>query len=105
MQLMKIIDNSPIGRKLLAALLLVIALIAANGFVGLWSTAKLNESATETYTIWLTAMRQLSDVRDALTEQRRAINAHMLVDEPAEKQVRADRLATLHESIEKSWQI
>jgi signal transduction histidine kinase/DNA-binding response OmpR family regulator/HAMP domain-containing protein len=103
MQFLNITDNSPIGRKLLAALLLVIALIAANGVVALWSIARLDQSATETYTTWLSAIRQLSDVRDALAEQRRTINAHMLVDAPAEKQARADRLAALKESIEKSW--
>ena len=103
MPLLKSLDNIPIGRKLLAALLLVIALMLVNGFVALSRLGLLDESASQTYSSWLVSLRHLSDIRDALAEERRAINAHMLVVDASEKRVRAQRIIDLQNRIRASW--
>ncbi len=103
MQILKALDNIPVGRKLLASLVLVLALIAGNGFIALSRLSLLDESATQTYSNWLLAIRHLTDIRDALAEERRAINAHMLVAESSEKALRASRIAELQKSVGLSW--
>jgi hypothetical protein len=104
MQLLKSLDNIRIGRKLMAALALVIALMVLNGWVALSRLALLEESATQTYTNWLVSIRHLSDIRDALAEERRAINAHMLVAEASEKQLRARRVTDLQNNVKAAWE-
>ena len=104
MPLLKSLDNIRIGRKLMAALALVIALMVLNGWVALSRLALLEESATQTYTNWLVSIRHLSDIRDALAEERRAINAHMLVPEASEKQLRARRVADLQNNVKAAWE-
>ena len=104
MQLLKSLDNIRIGKKLMAALALVIALMVLNGWVALSRLALLEESATQTHTHWLVSIRHLSDIRDALAEARRAINAHMLVAEASEKQLRARRIADLENNIKAAWE-
>ena len=100
---LRALNNTSIRRKLLAALVVVISLLALNHLVALSRLSLLNDSATHTYSNWLISLRHLSDLRDALAEERRAINAHMLVAEPSEKNVRAERIAVLQASIHDSW--
>ena len=104
MQFLKALDDIPIGRKLTAGLITIIVLMLVNGWVGLSRLHLIDDSATDTYSHWLISIRHLSDIRDALAEERRTINAHMLVIEPSEKQIRAQRTAALQKRIETSWE-
>ena len=63
MQLLKSLDNIRIGKKLMAALALVIALMVLNGWVALSRLALLDESATQTYTNWLVSTSRVRHLR------------------------------------------
>ena len=101
--MLKRFNNIAIGRKLMAALALVIGLMVINGVVSVSRLALLDQNATQVYSSWLVSLRHLSDLRDALSEERRAINAHMLVAEASEKALRRQRIADLQKSIQASW--
>ena len=103
MKLLNAINNLSILRKVVPAVLLVILLVTGNGFLAYSRLDSINNAARNLNGKWLTAIRHLTDIRHALSEERRKVNGHLLAPTPEEKTTRERDIRALHDAIATSW--
>lgn len=97
------LNNLSITKKLLLAVSLVALLVLGNAFLAFSRLAVINEAVEETYGNWLTAIRHLNEVRDALSEQRRKLNGHLLAPTAPEKASREQAIESQNDRITRAW--